>query len=313
MGFAMGINAVMHAVEEVTYGVTPATNFRRLPFVSSNMGEERPLIEDDQLGFGRQGLDPSYDVATNDGDIVVPVDLEAIGFWLKGFFGQPTVTGTGPYTHVFQSGAAVLPSRSIEIGNPDVPSFSVHYGAVVNQMRIAMARSGMLNCTVSLIAQGETAPVASSVAGVPVEQRGPRFEQATGVIKRDGVTLGNIVSADISLSNSLEKFEVMRGDAGRIGGVVPGVVQAQLRMTARFDSLDLLTAATNGTPINLSEIGWDRSGGGLRFEMPRVFLPRTKRSISGPGGITADFNCQAARFPGGYKVIARLVNSVSSY
>lgn len=313
MGFAMGINAVMHAAEEVSYGVTPSTGFRRLPFVSHSMGEERPLIEDDQLGFGRQGLDPSYDVATNDGDIVVPVDLEAIGFWLKGFFGQPSVVGDGPYTHLFQSGAPVLPSRSIEIGNPDVPSYSVNYGAVVNQLRIAMTRSGMLNCTVSLIAQGETAPVATSVAGVPAEQRGPRFEQASGVIKRDGVTLGNIVSADISLSNSLDKIDVMRGDDGRIGGVVPGVVQAQLRLTARFNSIDLLTAATDGTPIALTEIGWSRAGGGLRFEMPRVFLPRTKRPISGPAGITADFNCQAAKFPGGFKVIARLVNGVSSY
>lgn len=312
MGFAMGINAVMHAVDEVTYGVTPASGFKKLPFVSSSMGEERPLIEDDQLGFGREGLDPAYDVATNDGDIVVPVDLEAIGFWLKGFFGAASVTGTGPYTHLFQSGAAALPSRSIEVGNPDVPSFSVHYGAVVNQLRIAMARSGMLNCTVSLIAQGETAPVSTSVAGTPTAQQGARFAHATGVIKRDGVALGNIVSADLSLSNSFEKVEVIRPD-GRIGGVVPGIVQAQLRMTARFNSLDLLTAATDGTPIYLSEVGWDRGNSGLKFEIPRVFLPRTKRSINGPGGIMADFNCQAAAPSGAHKILARLINSVASY
>lgn len=312
MAFAMGINAVLHAVAEATYGVTPASGFKKLPFVSSSMGEERPLIEDDQLGFGREGLDPAYDVATNDGDIVVPVDIAAIGFWLKAFFGAGTVSGTGPYVHGFSSGAAALPSLSIEVGNPDVPSFSVHYGAVVNQLRIAMGRSGMLNATVSLIAQGETAAVSASVAGTPTVQQGARFAHATGLIERDGTPLGNIVSADLSLSNSLEKVEVIRQD-GRIGGVVPGVVQAQLRFTARFNSLDLLTVATDGTPVNLTGIGWDRGPSGLKFAMPRVFLPRTKRTINGPGGITADFNCQAAAAPGGHKVTATLVNAVSSY
>lgn len=311
MGFGMGINAVLHAVDEATYGTTPATGFKKLPFVSSTLGEERPLIEDDQLGFGREGLDPVQDVATNDGDLVVPVDVAAIGFWLKGFFGAAAVTGTGPYTHTFQSGAAALPSRSIEVGHPDVPAYSVHYGAVLNQIRIGMARSGMLNATLSMIAQGETTPVAASVAGTPTAQQGVRFAHATGVIKRDGVALGNIVSADISMSNSLEKIEVIRSD-GRIGGVVPGVVQAALRFTARFDSLALLTAATDGTPVNLDEIGWANGTNSLKFALPRVFLPRTKRPITGPGGVMAEFNCQASG-AGGHKITAKLINAIASY
>ena len=312
MGFGMGINAVLHAVDEAAYGTTPASGFKKLPFVSHTMGEERPLIEDDQLGFGREGLDPAQDVATNDGDIVVPVDIAAIGFWLKGFFGPAVVTGSGTYTHVFTSGAATLPSRSIEIGSADVPAFPVHYGAMVNQLRIAMARSGMLNATVSLIAQGESVQTSTSVAGTPTVQQGSRFAQATGTIKRDGTALANIVSADLSLSNSLDKVEIIRSD-GRIGGVVPGVVQAALRITARFNSLDLLTAATDGTPVNLSEIGWTNGTNSLKFALPRVFLPRVKRPINGPGGIMAEFNCQAAALVGGHKIAATLVNSVASY
>lgn len=311
MGFGMGINAVLHAVAESAYGTTPANGFKKLPFISHSLGEERPLIEDDQLGFGREGLDPSYDVATNDGDIVVPVDITAIGFWLKGLFGAPTTTGAGPYTHGFVSGAAVLPSHSIEIGNPDVPAFSVHYGAMVNQLRIGMARSGMLNATVSLIAQGESAQTSSSVAGTPTAQQGARFAQATGIIKRDGTALGNIVSADLSISNGLDKVEVIRRD-GRIEGAVPGVVQAALRITARFNSLDLLNAATDGTPVNLDEIGWVNGANSLKFALPRVFLPRVKRPITGPRGIMVEFNCQASG-QGGHKVSATLVNSTATY
>ena len=50
MARARGANAVMAAVFEATYGVTPGTGFRKLPFVSANLGEEQSLIESDLLG-----------------------------------------------------------------------------------------------------------------------------------------------------------------------------------------------------------------------------------------------------------------------
>ncbi|WP_300115248.1 phage tail tube protein [Sphingobium sp.] len=310
MGFAMGINSVMHVAQETTYGVTPAGGFLKLPFVSSDLSEERPLLEDDLLGFGREGLDPSYDVATDNGDIVVPVDSGAFSFWMKAMFGAPVTSGTGPYTHIFESGKSALPSHSIEIGHPDVPAYSVHYGAYANQMRIAMARGGMLNATISMIAQGESQFTTTSVAGTPSSRFGGRFAQATGVIKRDGVALGNIVSADIAISNGLDPIEVIRND-GRIGGAVPGVVQASIRFTARFDSLDLMNAATNGAPVNLDEVGWERTTNSVKFSFPRVFMPRVKRSVSGPNGITQDFNCQASGATG-HKVTATVVSNIAT-
>jgi hypothetical protein len=51
MARARGANAVMAAVFEATYGVTPGTGFRKLPFVSANLGEEQSLIESDLLGY----------------------------------------------------------------------------------------------------------------------------------------------------------------------------------------------------------------------------------------------------------------------
>ncbi|AJR24560.1 phage tail tube protein [Sphingobium sp. YBL2] len=310
MGYGQGINAVCSGVFESTYGVSPASGFKKLPFVSSTLGEERPLIEDDQLGFGREGLDPSYDVATNDGDIVVPVDQAAIGFWLRAMFGAPVTTGTGPYTHVFESGAASLPSMSLEIGNPDVPSFSTHYGAVANQMRIAMARSGMLNATIGLMCQGETAEDDASAAGTPTALTGTRYAQATGSIKRGGVALGAVVSAELAISNGLDKIEVIRED-GRIDGVVPGVLAATLTLRTRFNSLQLFNDATNQTPIAL-EVGWVAGANSLKFALPRVFLPRPKKPIEGPRGIMADFTAQASG-AGGHKVTATLINTTATY
>src|SRR4051794_14871616 len=79
MARARGANAVMAAVFEASYGVTPGSGLRKLPFVSANLGEEQSLIESDLLGYGRDPLTPAYDVVSNESDIVVPMDHRNIG------------------------------------------------------------------------------------------------------------------------------------------------------------------------------------------------------------------------------------------
>jgi hypothetical protein len=57
------------------------------------------------------------------------VDLNNIGHWLRLLLGPPITTGTSPnFTHSFGSGASALPSNSIEIGYPDVPSYDLCTG-----------------------------------------------------------------------------------------------------------------------------------------------------------------------------------------
>ena len=313
MGRPLGINVVMSAAVEAAYGTTPASNFFRLPLVSHSMGEEQPLIEDDQLGFGREGLDPTYDVVNNDGDIVVPVDLRGIGFWLRQTFGAPVTSGPvgGKYTHVFTSGVAALPSTSIEVGSPDEPAFTTNYGAVVNTIKIAMTRSGMLNATLSLIAQGESDPVNATIAGTPTTQRGPRFAQATGSVTVEGAAAADIVSADISYSNMLDKVEVIRAD-GRIGGVDPGKAMTSGTIVARGARGTLFTKARAQLPAAIA-FGWNQPGGySLIFALPRVFLPKPKRPIAGPKGIQSSFNFQASGAAAA-QLTATLVNDVASY
>jgi hypothetical protein len=312
MGRPLGINTVQNAAFETTYGATPAAGFFKLPMVSHGLGEEQPLLEDDQLGFGREGLDPTYDVITNDGDVVVPVDTKAIGFWLRATFGAPVTTGpvNGKYTHTFKSGGGNIPSISIEYGNPDGPIFSTNYGAGVNQLKIGLARSGMLNAALSMIAQGESDPGVVSIAGAASPLTGPRFAQATGAILIDGVAAGDIVSADLGYTNNLEKLEVIRSD-GRIGGFDPGVCRASGSITTRFATTALYNKARAKTAVALS-FGWATDIATLTFTLPRVFLPKPKRSVSGPKGIQAVFNWQASGAAAA-QLTAVLVNDVASY
>jgi hypothetical protein len=316
MGRARGSNAKAFGVFEVTPGTVPAAgpSWFGIPFVSHSLGEERPLIASDLLGQGRETQDPTPDVATNDGDLVVPVDVRNFGHFLKLFFGAPTTTGEvgDGYDHVFTSGAANLPSMSIEIGAPEVPAFSTHYGARGNQLKISMARSGLLNATASLICIGESAPANASAAGVGATAALAiqRFPQATGSVTKDGAALGSVVAADFTFSNSLEKVETIKPD-GRIEDSDPGMVSMTGSVTVRFKDTTLLAAATAGTPCEL-DFGWTIGTFSLIFAVPRVFLPPAKRPITGPNGIQVQFNWQASGADAA-AVTATLHNDVATY
>lgn len=313
MARARGANALLHTAFQATLGTVPsagATWFRQ-PFVSTTMGEERGLLESDLLGLGREMSDPTLDVASNVGDMVVPVDVENFGRWLKLAMGAPTTTGTGPYEHVFASGATTLPLMVVEVGNPEIPTFAKHLNCRLNQMRIAMQRQGLLNATCALIATEEAAGASTSGAGSSPTILGvSRFAQATGSVKKNTTQLAGVVAAELTISNNLDPVETIKAD-GRIEDSDPGMFTASGSITVRFQDTSLLTAATDGTPCAL-EFGWTFGTSSLIFNLPRVYLPRVKRPIEGPRGIQATFNWQASGAASG-ALTATLTNGVESY
>ena len=104
MARAQGARAQMALAYETVYGTPPVSGFRLMPFARATLGSEQPLLESELLGYGRDPLAPIKDAVTADGEVVIPIDVEAFGFWLKAAFGQPVTSGTTPKTHTFQSG-----------------------------------------------------------------------------------------------------------------------------------------------------------------------------------------------------------------
>jgi hypothetical protein len=227
--------------------------------------------------------------------------------------GAPTsVDNSGVITHTFVSGALTLPSMAIEIGLPEVPSYGMNVGVRANTMKIQLQRSGLLNATMSLIAQGET-KAGVSAAGSPSEAVIERFSQFMGEIKRDGTALGHIVSAELTYMNNLDKVEVIRPD-GRIEDADPAMVSVTGTVNVRFADTVLLDQATSGDPCELS-FGWAiDADNSLLFTIHSAFLPKPKTPIQGPGGIQAAFAWQAAKDPVLLKTCtAVLVNDVAAY
>ena len=221
MARAQGARAQMALAFETTYGTPPASGYTRVPFASTSLGSEQPLLSSELLGYGRDPLAPIKDAVTADGDVVVPIDAAGFGFWLKAAFGEPTTTGTGPWTHEFRSGGWTLPSLSIETAMPEVPRYAMYSGCVLDQLSWQMQRSGLLTATARLVAQGETVST-TSAAGTLAAPRSSASATSTAASAGTAAALGNVVSAEITYANNLDRIETIRSD-GRIDGADPSI------------------------------------------------------------------------------------------
>jgi hypothetical protein len=163
-----------------------------------------------------------------------------------------------------------------------------------------------------LIAQGEVKQLVS-VDAMPQALGITRFNQFQGSIKKNGQALGNVVAAQLTYSNNLARIETIRSD-GKIEGADPTVASLTGNLEVRFADTDLIDAATSNAPLELTfsyDIDATKS---LTFIAHEVYLPKPKLSISGPGGIQATFNWQAAKnTAAGRMFTVILYNDVASY
>jgi hypothetical protein len=312
---AYGADATLKACKEVTYGTASLSGYRSLDFKSTDLSSEQPLGDDPLLGRGRNTLDPYRGLISDEGQIEVPFDLQGIGFWLTGLFGAPTsATDAGTTTHVWKSGADDIPSYTIEIGHPKLvtPVFFRHTGTVMESLAFDMGFEGPANGRIQLVAQGETS-AATTIDGSATSYSLRRFSQGRGYIRRGGVQLAGVTGGSLTFSNNLERVRVIRED-GKIEAADPTFASAQGTMTVRFDGDTLVDEAQNGDPVVL-EYGYSFADGfSLKFELPRVFLPKSKYAISGPGGVEASFDWRGAYDETAQTLLTvTLANNVASY
>ena len=85
-------------------------------------------------------------------------------------------------------------------------------------------------------------------------------------------------------------------------------------MNVRFDGATLVAEAANGDPVSV-EYGFSMAEGwSLGFELFRVFLPKPKYAVSGPGGVETSFDWRAAFDEVNATMLrVRLLNDVASY
>lgn len=146
------------------------------------------------------------------GSVDIPLDVEGTGWWLTGLFGAPTTTGTGPYTHVWQSGADTIPSYTLEIGHPKLATpvfFGKRRRARKPQLRNGARGAGQ--CQDCRRRAGRES-AGTTVEATPSRYTLQRFSQGRGSIKKGGTQLAGVTAGNLTFSNTLERVRTIRPD-----------------------------------------------------------------------------------------------------
>ena len=279
-----------------------AGNFVQLPIISTDLGGEQALEDDDTLGLGRDPQAPTYGMLKVGGQVVVPLDLRSIGYWLQLALGVTAPSGmVDPRTHTWVSGvtSASLPSATIEIQFPEVPAYYLYTGVMVQSFQLSVSRSGAPQMTLQLLAQNEALST-TSIDATPIAVTQNRFHKFEGNVQHNpgsGMTsLGNLVSADMTYANSLATVDTVRADA-LIEGIDAATAKLSGSLVARLGATTLIDYAAARTGVPLAYV-YTRSGSPsttLTLTARAAYLPKVKRSLNGPGGVESSYAWQGAK------------------
>lgn len=223
----------------------------------------------------------------------------------------PTLLG-GSFVHTFKSGQQNIPSFSMETHHQNVSTFFHTLGASADSLDITFNRSGGAFANIAVMAQVEHKNTTTN-RGAATNAVYETFNQFQGSIKKDGVSLGNVVTASFNFSNQFDSIETIRNDA-LIEGVDPTQVKIGGSIEARYGDNVLIDLASSNSTMAL-ELGFTiNAGKKIVFTFPRVFLQKPKLPVSGPGGVQGSFSWEAAyNNAEAASVVCQLYNDVASY
>lgn len=307
---------------EASFGVTPADGHFVGRFYTNGLQETRGLSDDPVLGEAldnpRDSARLSEDLPDVGGDLVVPLCLNQIGDDLRAVFGVPTSTGSGPYTHVFASGADVLPTFSAEWirrMNGATPVIQRFTGLGVNTATLTAATArGPGRMSLGLIGRAQLAHASAYTDSTPVDRAFVPI-LSRPALRIDG-TLASVQSCEVTLPNTLTPRNDLDGTE-YITGLEAGAGGPSLSLTARYRDETYLDLGLNGTEMAVA-LTWTvpngiSSGvnGTLTLAFPRVRIERRGAPIEGPDGADLTFSAMALQSADAPAVTATLVNGLA--
>lgn len=298
MPTARGARTILLCKQEVIYGINPGgSDWVQYPFIPPlDLGGTQALLPSPVIGLsaGRDPADPFYDAVTADGSLSIPVDLSAIGFWLKMLFGSPVTTGTTNFVHTFRSGSATpLPSFSCEVGYPDVPTYVLMTGCKVGSLSVQQAPTNRPQATVSILGQDATRS-GTSVDAVPTLQTGyQQFNNFQATISRNNVALGYVTGATFNFSNGLEAIRDI-GSGNNIREALEQDTAVSGTLNVRLSETTLLTDSEGTAPVELDMLWTIDANRSIEFTVPRAYLPRRKATVQGRAGVDVTFDFTAS-------------------
>lgn len=314
---AMGVYSKLCICPEKEFKVPPDSlegKVYSMPFNSVGVAATQNTTDPATMTGRRDAVEPIMGNIDVQGDIVVPMDSRAFGYWLAAAFGSPTTaagTKSGTYKHVFKAGKeqpSFIISKEFSNG-----VYVTSRGCKVSKLAFSFGGDGELTGTISVVGCNEelgNAPLVSA----PTEIAMSRYNNFQADLKLDGKESQVVteVSCDIDFGLDTEGYAI--GGNGFRTRVNEGIIKPSGSLTAFFDDKSFLEKAMNSTKTAL-EINLTKGDTLLTIKLPEMKFPRNSPSIEGATGITQtlDWGAFYENNSENACVVIELTNEVESY
>lgn len=296
-----GANAVLIFDTETAFKTTPASpDSHVLPFISESLRMSRNLISSQTLKSNRNPTAPVRGNKEVSGDINFELTPQ-YGKLFKHIFGNYAVSGaSAPYTHTYKIGT--LPAgMCIEKQFTDLATdkYFLYNGCKVNSFKLSAKTEGIISCGVSIMGAKETIGTSSFDATATDNGHTP-FDGFEGTAAQGGVSIGNIISIDLSLNNNLDGNSHVMDGTGERKSLTEGKANVTGSISVLFEDDTLYALAVAHTETTLAVHFTKGSGTGasagnekISFYMDEVIFKPQAPVISGPSGLLVELPFEA--------------------
>ena len=313
---ARGYKTAIQMDYESSYGVAPGTAASvALPVNSFGVTASRAKNSAQTLTGRRDPVEPFDGNVETAGDVVVPVDARAFGYWLKLLFGDPTDSGsTSPYTHVFKPGDEA-PSAILQCSyGTDTETYGKFSGCKVSSLQITAGGDEELTATISVVGKN-AAYSTTNYNDSPTAVALKRFSNFQATLKKDNAAFGVCTSFNFTIDNGLDTDTRTLGSAGELYDLPEGIMTVTGTATCLFTSLAMLQAAQASTEMSLELSFQIDASNKLVFLFPEVQLQFQGPTVDGPAGVRTEYSFVAYFNNSSDDTVCKvtLINDVASY
>lgn len=316
--WGVGAKTQTNVAFEEEYGKLPesaATRTINMPFNSNNVASSQNSTDPVTIRGNRNPVEPILGNNDVSGDITVPVDFTAMGFWLAAAIGIPTSQklNEGKYQHTFKIGDG-LPSFTMEKAFPGIGQYVQEHGCKVSKISFSFGGDGELTSTVNIMGGREEIlqkPMGSEIIA-PNFDRGQNFQCE---VKIGGEPAGKITTLSLDIDNGLDGDTYTIGSKGYREAICDGLAKVTGTMEAFFKDATYLEMAEQSQETSMEIIMKMNDDMQMSILLPEIKFARTSPGIDGPAGIK-----QSLTFNGFYQdneynsaVVVTLKNTYKTY
>ncbi|HCY86667.1 MAG TPA: hypothetical protein DHV36_16160 [Desulfobacteraceae bacterium] len=264
---------------------TVATEGFVLAVNSSSLNATRTQNTAQTIRGNMNPVEPFEGNLSASGSITVPVDSIQLWYLLKAAFGDPTTSGTGPYSHVFKAGNA-RPFLTVEHQFTELATdkFFRYRGCKINSMALSQGQDGELVATFDVVAANRTIETSAFDAS-PTSLGFARLKNNQMTLKEGGSAMSNAKMVDMTVNFNCDTSQYVIGGGGILGAIPDGVMGVSGKVDALFEDTTLLEKAINATESKLESTFTGSASSALSILLPELKYTPADPGIDGPQGL----------------------------